>query len=115
MVTGGPHYEIPNLSSMLYEFTNKETEKIQQGFRIGNFVSLRDLPADFSYGNVLNAMKEKVETNITFKQEPKTYVELANGGGYFSKFDWKPDSYNRFLEYMNNENREAEARQKSLH
>jgi hypothetical protein len=52
---GGAHYEIPNLCSMLYEYTNKEAERIQQGFRIGNFVSLRDLPTDFQYGNVLNA------------------------------------------------------------
>lgn len=52
---GGPHYEVPNLSSMLYEFTNKEAERILQGFRVGNFVSLRDLPTDMTAGGVLNA------------------------------------------------------------
>lgn len=83
---------------MLYEFTNKEAERIHQGFRIGNFVSLRDLPTDMAYGNVLNAQKDKIEFNIMSKAEQKTYVELANGGGYFSKFDWKPDPYGRFLE-----------------
>lgn len=40
---------------MLYEYTNKEADRILQGFRIGNFVSLRDLPTDFNYGNVLLA------------------------------------------------------------
>jgi hypothetical protein len=54
-MVNGTHYEVPNLSSMLYEYTNKEAERIHQGFRVGNFVSLRDLPTDFTYGNVLNA------------------------------------------------------------
>ena len=49
----GPHYEVPNMSSMLYDFTNKEQERIAQGFRIGNFVSLRDLPKELIAGNVL--------------------------------------------------------------
>jgi hypothetical protein len=55
MNPGGPHYEIPNLTSMLYEFTNYEAERIHQGFRVGNFVSLRDLRVNFQYGNVLIA------------------------------------------------------------
>ena len=38
------HYEVPNMSSMLYEFTNKEQDKVHQSFRVGNYVSLRDLP-----------------------------------------------------------------------
>ena len=46
------HYEVPNMSSMLYEFTNKETDRIHQAFRIGNFVSLRDLPNVILPGNV---------------------------------------------------------------
>ena len=95
---GGPHYEVPNLASMLYEYTGKEAERISQGFRIGNFVSIRDLPHDFHYGHVLNAQKDKIEQNIATKPEAKTYVELVNGGGYFSKFDWKPDPYGLFLE-----------------
>lgn len=50
----GSHYEVPNLTSMLYEYTNKEQERVLQGFRIGNFVSLRDLPHVISAGNVIN-------------------------------------------------------------
>jgi hypothetical protein len=38
---------------MLYDFTNKEQDRVLQGFRIGNFVSLRDLPSEFTAGNVL--------------------------------------------------------------
>jgi hypothetical protein len=93
-----PHYEVPNLTSMLYEYTNKEQERILMGFRRGNFMSLRDLPNDLTNGNVMNAQKEKIEANIKEKPEPKLYIELSHGGGYFSKFDWKPDPYSRFLE-----------------
>ena len=38
------HYEVPNMSSMLYEFTNKEQDRVHQSFRIGNYISLRDIP-----------------------------------------------------------------------
>jgi hypothetical protein len=46
------HYEVPNMSSMLYEFTNKEQDRIHQSFRVGNFVSLRDIPDSLLPGNV---------------------------------------------------------------
>ena len=46
------HYEVPNLSSMLYEFTNKEADRVNHCFRIGNFYSLRDLPKHIFPGNV---------------------------------------------------------------
>jgi hypothetical protein len=49
-----PHYEVPNLTSMLYEYTNQEQDRIQKGFRVGNFVSIRDLPNEFAPGSVLN-------------------------------------------------------------
>lgn len=29
---------------MLYEYTNKEKDIIEQAFRVGNYQSLRDLP-----------------------------------------------------------------------
>ena len=69
-----------------------------KGFRVGNFVSLRELPNDFANGNVLNAQRDKAENNVGMHPEPKTYVELAQGGGYFSKFEWKPDPYGLYLE-----------------
>jgi hypothetical protein len=67
-------------------------------------VSLRDLPNDFNYGNVLNAQRDKIEHNIKEKAEPKLYVELLGGGGYFSKFEWKEDPYGLFLEKQYYEN-----------
>lgn len=41
-----PHYEVPILSSMLYDYTNKEQERIKKSFRTGNFIGLRDLPSN---------------------------------------------------------------------
>jgi len=46
------HYEVPNLSSMLYEFTNREKDRVNQAFRVGNYHSLRDLPRHLLPGNV---------------------------------------------------------------
>jgi hypothetical protein len=31
------HYEIPNLSSVLYEYTHSEIDRIRHGFQPGNF------------------------------------------------------------------------------
>jgi len=32
------HYEVPSLSSMLYEYTNKEQDSCVNAFRVGNWV-----------------------------------------------------------------------------
>ena len=53
------HYEVPNMSSMLYEFTNKEQDRIHQSFRIGNYVSLRDIPDSLLPGNVSTMQTSK--------------------------------------------------------
>ena len=50
----GKHYEVPNMSSMLYEFTNKEQDRVHQSFRTGNYVQIRDLPSVIVPGNVSN-------------------------------------------------------------
>jgi len=47
------HYEVPSLSSMLYEFTNKEQTSIVNAFRIGNYTDIRDLPNNLAPNNVL--------------------------------------------------------------
>jgi hypothetical protein len=47
------HYEVPSLSSMLYEFTNKEQDLVLQAFRTGNFISMRDLPDNIAPNNIL--------------------------------------------------------------
>lgn len=70
------HYQIPNLSSMLYEFTNREKEKISQCFRIGNFQSLRDLPKYLLPGNVSFMSQSKINENLYGMREERSYIEL---------------------------------------
>ena len=58
------HYEVPNLASMLYEYTNNEMDRVKYSFRIGNFYSLRDLPRHLLPGNVSTVSKSKIESNL---------------------------------------------------
>ncbi len=57
------HYEVPNLSSMLYEYTNKETQVVQQAFRGGNYQSIRGLPDDIRPYSVGQAIKQRIAEN----------------------------------------------------
>jgi hypothetical protein len=45
---------------MLYEYTNKEKDYVQQAFRGGNFQGIRDLPDDIKPYNVGQAVKTKI-------------------------------------------------------
>ena len=54
------HYEVPSLSSMLYEYTNKEKDIVERAFRGGNYQSLRSLPDDIRPYNVGQALKQKI-------------------------------------------------------
>ncbi len=60
------HYEVPNLRSMLYEYTNREQEVIQECFRTGNFTSLRELPDRMEPNSVIDKLRSKQEYNIHF-------------------------------------------------
>ena len=55
------HYEVPNLSSMLYDFTNRERDRIFAAFRVGNYNSLRELPRHLLPGNISQMHKSKIE------------------------------------------------------
>ena len=47
-------------------------------------MSLRDLPDSLQAGNVSAFQNSKIEDNLYSIMERRTYVELANNGGYFS-------------------------------
>lgn len=79
---------VPNLSSILYEFTNREKDRIEHCFRIGNFNSLRDLPKHLLPGNVSYMSTQKINDNLYAPREERCFIELQKGGGYFSKFEW---------------------------
>ena len=53
------HYELPNLTQLLYDFTNKEQDIIMRCFRVGNYTSLRDLPANLLPNAVTKMMNDK--------------------------------------------------------
>lgn len=40
----------------------------------------------------------KINDNLYTAREEKKYVELTKNGGYFSKFAWKEDPFDLFLE-----------------
>lgn len=89
------HFEIPNLSSMLYDYTNKEKDLIQKCWRVGNYHSLRDLPTNIAPSNVLKSYQEKQDL-AHLPSRPKKLTALSDGG-YFSKFEWQPESYDDHL------------------
>ena len=59
------HYEVPSLSSMLYEFTNKEQNQVVNAFRVGNWVQIRDLPNNVAPNNVLQQIQIKMNQALT--------------------------------------------------
>jgi hypothetical protein len=90
------HFEIPNLSSMLYDYTNKEKDLIEKCWRVGNYYSLRDLPTNLAPSNILKSIQEKQDI-AHLPSRPKKLSALSDGG-YFSKFEWKPESYDDFID-----------------
>jgi len=109
------HYQVPNLSSMLYEFTNREKERVHQSFRTGNYHSLRDLPKHLLPGNVSQWSKSKVESNLYNQVEERSYVELQSGGGFFSKFTHQDDPYERYLEQQTRDRLSHEEKMEKIH
>lgn len=47
--------------------------------------------------------------------ERRTYVELANNGGYFSKFSWIADPFARWSEELSRRRKENEAKREEVH
>lgn len=86
-----PHYALPNFSIVLPTFSNHETDVITQAFRIGNYVSLSDLPNGVKPGQVNRARYQKVLDNRQpqgdgaqpYKAKPKL----------FSEFEYKPSPF----------------------
>jgi hypothetical protein len=82
------HYEVPSLSSMLYEFTNKEQDAVINAFRAGNWAQIRDLPNHIAPNNVLQQlqvkMKKELALSSVISENKKKHLEhLKGNGGYF--------------------------------
>ena len=54
------HYEVPNLSSMLYEYTNAEKNLVEMAFRGGNYQTIRDLPDQIRPSLVGYSVRNKI-------------------------------------------------------
>ena len=92
------------MTSMLYEYTNKEKDYVERAFRGGNYQTIRGLPDDIRPFNVGQAVKEKISNTALVSsiigQNNHVYQELLKGdGGIFSRFQWKADSFNNAREY----------------
>lgn len=57
----------------------------------------------------------KIDENLYSVMERKSYIELCNNGGYFSKFDYTPADYSSFKEMVAEEARRAREKITDLH
>ena len=76
---------------------------------------MRDLPQHISAGNILGSQLSKIEQNLYKPPEPRSYIELQAGGGYFSKFTWQEDSYLNFIEEQKKDRQEKKNKQLNVH
>jgi len=66
-------------------------------------------------GNVSAFQNSKIEDNLYSIMERRTYVELANNGGYFSKFSWLNDPFERWTDDLSKRRMESEAKRDDVH
>ena len=59
--------------------------------------------------------RSKIESNLYRPVEERSYVELLNGGGFFSKFEYQSDPYGEFLDKERAEKRMKEHKQQLVH
>jgi len=86
-----PHYALPNFSVVLPTFSNHESDCITQAFRIGNFVSLGDLPNGIKPGQVSrNRFQKILDNREPSSSEPTAYKPKAK---YFSEFEYLPSAF----------------------
>jgi hypothetical protein len=107
------HYELPNLTQLLYDFTNKEQDTILRCFRVGNYNSLRDLPASLLPNAVIRAMNEKADSNYMWKAPPPR-VEKLSGGGLFKDYEYIGDSYDAFLKQKSDDRKISSYKQQMI-
>lgn len=92
------HYEVPNLSSMLYEYTNREKDIVERAFRGGNYQTIRALPDEIKPFNVGQAVKQRIAeaalTSSIAGQNNQAFSELLKAdGGSFYRFKYQEDYY----------------------
>ena len=94
-----PHYALPNFSVVLPTYSNHESDVITNAFRVGNFVSLHDLPHNVKPGQVSRSRFQKILDNrqpaedwnvnlgAPYKPKAKTFSEFEYVSTPFSLAD----------------------------
>jgi len=94
-----PHYALPNFSVVLPTYSNHESDVITNAFRVGNFVSLHDLPHNVKPGQVSRSRFQKILDNrqpaedwnvnlgAPYKAKAKTFSEFEYVSTPFSLAD----------------------------
>ena len=85
-----PHYALPNFSVVLPTYSNHESDVITNAFRVGNFVSLHDLPHNVKPGQVSRSRFQKILDN---RQETAQNVMPHSKPQQFSTFEYVPSPY----------------------
>ena len=83
-------------------------------FRVGNYTSLRDLPANLLPNAVTKMMSDKQDQNLVWRQ-PAPKVATLTGGGLFSDYEWLPDEYAMYLKHKQDERIDNKRKMGNVH
>ena len=101
-----PHYALPNFATVLPTYSNHESDVIAQAFRIGNYVSLNDLPDRIKPGQVSRSRFQKILDN---RQQDEGHEPMPRAKPkYFSEFEYIPSPYS-IADSLAREERQNEA------
>jgi hypothetical protein len=109
-----PRYAIPNITSILPEYSNAEQEYIQRTFAQGNYDLLHSLPADISAGEVNKFRKAHMEQARKMLLDNMPHAagsipKATNKHGLFQEFEYKPSPYSLSDDIQSRERLENEA------
>ena len=110
-----PNYAKPNLSHMLYDYTNRDQDLVAQAFRTGNFTYLSSLPNFIQPSAVADALAQKSVESVNRHSKPKPKLcHLWGCDGLVHEFEWMPDSYEGLSQQLKKERVESEAKRKLI-
>ena len=109
-----PRYAIPNITSILPEYSNAEAEYIQRTFAQGNYDLLHTLPSDISAGEVNKFRKAHMEQARKMLLDNMPHAagsvpKATNKNGLFQEFEYRPSPYNLSDDIQSRERLESEA------
>ena len=119
-----PRYALPNITSMLPEYSNAEQDTIHRAFLNNNCVeSIARLPNEI-YTHEVNRARARVREDVRTRISPhavrldegeKSCGKAVNGKGVFQEFAYTEDPYSRKREFQTAERLAKEAQRLSVH